>query len=67
MEQVTKSGPSYIRVPKDIKGEGCPKKKHNKQDNWPKEKSELMNKYLKCFIKFTNAIYLTRYERDCYK
>jgi len=27
-----------------------------KQDTWPKEKSELMNKYLKYFTQFTNSI-----------
>ena len=27
-----------------------------KQDTWPKEKSELINKYLKYFTQFTNSI-----------
>ena len=27
-----------------------------KQENWPKEKSELMNKYLKYFTQFINSI-----------
>ena len=27
-----------------------------KQDTWPKEKSELMNKYLKYFTQFANSI-----------
>ena len=35
------------------------KRNITKQDKWSKEKSELMNKYLKCFIKFTNSIDLT--------
>ena len=43
----------------------CPKLKRQrevlirniaKQDTWPKEKSELMNKYLKYFTQFTNSI-----------
>jgi hypothetical protein len=27
-----------------------------KQDTWPREKNELMNKYLKYFTQFTNPI-----------
>jgi hypothetical protein len=27
-----------------------------KHDTWPREKSELMNKYLKYFTQFTNSI-----------
>jgi hypothetical protein len=27
-----------------------------KHDTWPREKSELMNKYLKYFTRFTNSI-----------
>jgi len=36
-----------------------------KHDAWPKEKSELANKYIKQFTQFTNSKTLTSYELDC--
>ena len=34
----------------------------SKQDNWPVNKSDVVNKYLKHFIQFTDSIDLRNYE-----
>ena len=50
-------GPPTIRLLQTTEGEREKLiRKVSKQDNWPVEKSDLVNKHIKHFIQFANAI-----------
>ena len=50
------SGPPHLRLWKSRKGKRQAYSTHIQEDNWPVQKSVLVNKYLQQFHQFTNSI-----------